>query len=76
MRSALISIALAFAGISLAQTPLAFEVATIKPHVLQEGVGVFKDPNPRAPHISGSRVTLQIVSLSDLILAAYNVKAY
>jgi uncharacterized protein (TIGR03435 family) len=80
MRRLALTLTLGMAVIPAAsQTPAkkpTFEVASIKQHVLPGGGGFFKNPNAPPFRISGSRVTLQLVTLSDLIIAAYNVKDY
>jgi len=59
--------------------PLTFEVASIKPSILPAGAFVVKKPVPtsNAPfRILGNRVIAQSRTVTDLILAAYDVKDF
>lgn len=53
-----------------------FEVASIKPHPLAVDKPLLKNPNVNPVHISGNRVTLEMVGLKDLVMAAFGVKEY
>jgi uncharacterized protein (TIGR03435 family) len=54
--------------------PLTFDVASIKATVVQGRF--FRNPSAAPFRISGTRVTAPLVTLSDLIGAAYDVKDY
>jgi len=62
----------------LAQSPPAFEVASIKVHPVKPGQRVLKMAmSPDAPfHIAGNRVTDEMVYLRDLMMEAYRVTDY
>jgi uncharacterized protein (TIGR03435 family) len=53
-----------------------FEVASIKPHPPAVNAIVFKNPDLNPIQISGARVTLQMIGLKGLVMAAYNVREY
>jgi uncharacterized protein (TIGR03435 family) len=55
--------------------PLAFEVASIKPDQLPGG-GVLISTNAPSFRISGTNVTMRLRTLSALVQAAYDVRAY
>jgi uncharacterized protein (TIGR03435 family) len=59
-------------------TPLAFEVASVKPYVLPAGVLVISKLYPPAVpfRISGSYVTASRITLTELIRAAYDIKEF
>lgn len=57
-------------------SPQTFEVASIKRHPPAVDMPVLKNPDVNPIRISGNRVTLQMVGLKDLIMAAYNLKEY
>jgi uncharacterized protein (TIGR03435 family) len=64
---------LAFSGIAFAQTPLAFEAASIR----SSSGGVFSIPGgAHLFRISGNRVVENAVTLTDLIADAYDVKPH
>jgi uncharacterized protein (TIGR03435 family) len=53
-----------------------FEVASIKPHPPAVNAIVLKNPDVNPIQISGIRITLQMIGLKGLVMAAYNVKEY
>lgn len=53
-----------------------FEAASIRTHSMAVDQPLLKVPGADPLRISGSRVTLQAVTLKDLVLAAYGVKEY
>jgi uncharacterized protein (TIGR03435 family) len=61
---------------ALAVQAQSFEVASIKPHPRAADAPVFKNPDVNPIQISGNRVTLQMIGLKGLVMAAYKVKEY
>lgn len=53
-----------------------FEVASVRPHPPAVDRPLIKKPDANPIRISGNRVTLEMIGLKDLIMAAYNVKEY
>jgi uncharacterized protein (TIGR03435 family) len=53
-----------------------FEAASIRLHAPAVDVPVLKNPDVNPIQISGNRVTLQMVGLKSLVVAAYSVKEY
>ncbi len=64
-----------FTATAWAQFP-AFEVASVRLHRVAVDAPVFKNPDVNPVHISGTRVDLQMISLTGLVMAAYHVKEY
>ncbi len=58
------------------QTPLSFEVASIKPHPLQPGTRVFRSANSTGPQAKGSLFSERASTVQDLIMEAYGVEDY
>jgi uncharacterized protein (TIGR03435 family) len=68
-------------AIAQSEAPLAFEVASVKQHLIPNGnIRRPSSSNLRCPPfncgISGNRFTEEVASLSDLMMDAYNVKRY
>ena len=73
MKPALIFAALA----TISARGQTFEAASIRAHPPNAvDVPVLKNPDVNPIRISGSRVTLQMIGLKGLVMAAYNVKEY
>jgi uncharacterized protein (TIGR03435 family) len=53
-----------------------FEVVSVKPHIVSASAPLFKNPGASPIRISGNRVTLQRITLKDLVQAAYGVNEY
>ncbi len=68
--------ALVLFAISAAADAQTFEVASIKVHNAAVDRPIVKNPGANPIRISGSRADLQMVTLKDLVMAAYNVKEY
>ncbi len=68
--------ALVLLAISAAMNAQTFEVASIKVHNAAVDSPIIKSPGANPIHISGSRIDLQMVTLKDLIVAAYGVKEF
>src|SRR5436190_23706332 len=77
----LLSAGLSAAQTPAASTPLAFEVASIKPAPRLDPIRMAQQMRGGiAPHIGmkvdGARVDVGVLSLADLIVKAYKVKRY
>lgn len=53
-----------------------FEVASVRVQSFAVDAPMIKNPGANPIRISGNRVDLQMVTLKDLVMAAYNVKEY
>jgi len=69
-------LALALFAISAAANAQTFEVASVRVHQAEVDAPMIKNPGANPIRISGNRVDLQMVTLKDLVMAAYNVKEY
>ncbi len=67
----------ASAGLAASQTVPTFEVVSVKPHPLQPGHFVFRQPSAeRVLSAAGDRFNEHVATLQDLIVEAYGVKDY
>ncbi len=64
------------AGLAAAQTPLSFEVASIKPGGPMDPAAIMAGKMRIGMKIDAARVDIGMLSLSDLIRIAYKVKSY
>jgi uncharacterized protein (TIGR03435 family) len=64
------------AGLALAQTPLSFEVASVKPGGPMDPAAIMAGKMRIGMKIDAARVDIGMLSLSDLIRIAYKVKSY
>jgi len=64
------------AGLAVAQTPLSFEVASIKPGGAMDPAAIMAGKMRIGMKIDAARVDIGMLSLSDLIRIAYKVKSY
>ena len=64
------------AGLAVAQTPLSFEVASIKPGGPMDPAAIMAGKMRIGMKIDAARVDIGMLSLSDLIRIAYKVKSY
>jgi uncharacterized protein (TIGR03435 family) len=53
-----------------------FEVASIKLHPPAVNAIILKNPDVNPIQVSGNRITLRMIGLKGLVMAAYNVKEY
>ncbi len=58
------------------QTPLSFEVASIKPHAIPIGMSTFRFYNGTGPQAKGSLFSDRTATVQDLIIEAYGVEGY
>ena len=72
----ILCVSLMLAGAALGQTPLAFEVASIKPAEALTPEMVMSGRMRIAVNIDGARVDIRGLSLADMLRVAYKVKAY
>ena len=64
------------AGLALAQTPLSFEVASVKPGGPMDPAAIMAGKMRIGMKIDAARVDIGMLSLSDLMRIAYKVKSY
>uniref|UniRef100_Q02D17 Uncharacterized protein n=1 Tax=Solibacter usitatus (strain Ellin6076) TaxID=234267 RepID=Q02D17_SOLUE len=64
------------AGLAAAQTPLSFEVASVKPGGPMDPAAIMAGKMRIGMKIDAARVDIGMLSLSDLIRIAYKVKSY
>jgi len=67
---------LAFTVFAAAAWGQSFEVASVRVHQSAVDAPIIKNPGANPIRISGNRVDLQMVTLKDLVMAAYGVKEY
>jgi len=72
----LIQLPLGILVTALAALGQSFEVASIKLHPPAVDQPLMKEPVVNPVRVSGTRVDLQMVTLKDLVMAAYNMKEY
>ncbi len=78
-RAALLVAAVATMGLAAqsdSQTPLSFEVVSIKPHAVQIRTVVVRVYDGTGPQAKGSLFSDRIATVQDLIMEAYGVKDY
>lgn len=62
--------------VAIAAHAQTFEVASVRPHPPAVDQPLFKNPDLDPVHITGNQVMLEMVSLKQLVMAAYGVKEY